>query len=363
MAFIVSCLLSSMLGFFIIKTKDYHLGFTSDHNHGIQKFHKERTPRIGGVVLIFGLLGGLIVDTVYGDLTFILPVGLAISAFPVYFMGMLEDFTKKVHATPRFVMSIVSGVSFYAFLNAGITQTGLYWFDTNLLSIPLASLILTTVIIAGVSNATNIIDGFNGLLLGFAVMATAGISWISYQVGDHQILSMSVILLGSIFGLILFNFPKGQILTGDGGAYLIGYLLSALSILLVNRNDEVSPWFPMLLLLYPITETIFSIIRRILVDNSSPFDPDNKHLHTLVYRLISEREEGNHASNSNFKLGLNLNAQTSLLIWPLMLSSILPSLIFWQNTTLLMIANGLFILGYYSLYKKLSHSSKSLSYN
>lgn len=363
MSFIVSCLLSSILGFIILKTKAYHLGFSSDNAHGIQKFHKQRTPRIGGIVLIVGLLSGVIVEIVSGNLTFILPVGLAISVFPVYFMGMLEDFTKKVHATPRFVMSIVSGVCFYAFMNVGITQTGLYWLDTHILSIPMISLILTTVIIAGVSNATNIIDGFNGLLLGFAVMATAGIGWVSYQVGDQQIFSMSAILLGSVLGLTLFNFPKGKIFTGDGGAYLIGFLLSALSILLVNRNDEVSPWFPMLLLLYPITETIFSIIRRIIIDNSSPFDPDNKHLHTLVYRLISEREKENQTPKANFKLGINLNAQTSLFIWPLMLSSILPSLIFWQDTSLLMIANGLFILGYYSLYKKLFQSSKSLSFN
>ena len=348
-----------MLGWLILKTKGYHQSFTSDNNHGIQKFHKEITPRIGGIVLIFGLFGGLVFETTFGNLTPILPIGLAISLFPVFFMGMLEDFTKNVHATPRFVMSIVSGVSFYAFLNAGITQTGLYWFDTNLLSIPLVSLILTVVIIAGVSNATNIIDGFNGLLLGFAVMASASISWVSYQVGDQQILSMSIILLGSLFGLILFNFPKGKLFTGDGGAYLIGYLLSALSILLVNRNEEVSPWFPMLLLLYPITETIFSIFRRIIVDNASPFDPDNKHLHTLVYRYISEKNNDKPKSKSNAHL--NLNAQTSVLIWPLMLCSIVPSLVFWQNTTVLMIANGLFILGYYSLYKKLSNLSNNSS--
>ncbi len=353
MSFIISILLSSIVGLLIIHTKRYHEKFTADKIQGVQKFHTELTPRIGGIVILIGIIGGLGYEMTYGELQAILPIGLAIALFPVLFMGILEDFTKKIHANSRFVMAIISGVSFYAFLNVGITQTGFYWLDTYALSIPLVSLLLTTVIIAGVSNATNIIDGFNGLLLGFSVMAAAGISWVSYQVGDQQILSMALILMGSIIGLILFNFPKGKIFTGDGGAYMIGFLLSALTILLVNRNQQVSPWFPMLLLLYPITETVFSILRRVIIEKSSAFDADDKHLHTLVYRKVSQK-----------KVGLiNHNAKTSLLIWPLMFSTILPSIAFWENTGTLMVANGLFLLVYYIAYRKLSSHNGISSFN
>lgn len=361
MSFIIAVLLSNIAALFIIKTKAHHQSITADQKQGVQKFHTDVTPRIGGIVILLGLVGGLVYEVNMGNLDLVLPIGLAISLFPVFIMGILEDLTKKIHAYSRLLMAITSGIAFYTFLKVGITNIGLYWFDTYLLSIPIVSLCLTTVIIAGVSNATNIIDGFNGLLLGFAVMASAGISWVSYQVDDTQILSMSIILLGSIFGLMILNFPKGLIFTGDGGAYLIGYLLSALSILLVNRNEEVSPWFPMLLLLYPITETVFSIFRRIIVDNSSPFDPDNKHLHTLVYRHISQIDKNQLNSKVNLDSNMNYNAQTSILIWPLMLCSIAPSLVFWRDTNLLIIANGLFLIGYYSLYRKLSCNNKSVT--
>lgn len=350
MSFIISSIFASSLGLLILLTKKHHQNFTADSSHGVQKFHKSLTPRIGGLVLVSGLMAGLIYELSVGNLEFILPVGLAISVFPIFLMGIIEDFTKAIHANTRFIAAIISGTSFYVFLSSGITQTGLYWLDIHVLSIPPVSLVLTTIIIAGVSNATNIIDGFNGLLLGFSLMATAGIAWVSYQVGDHQILSMTGILMGSIFGLIIFNFPKGKIFTGDGGAYLIGFLLSTLSILLVNRNHEVSPWFPMLLLLYPMTETIFSIFRRAIIENTSPFDADNKHLHTLIYLSISQKKE----------TFINNNAKTSLLIWPLMLCTILPSLIFWENTSLLMITNGLFLLGYYCIYRRLSGISEEL---
>ncbi len=350
MSFIISSALASFVGLLIILTKKYHQQITADGQDGVQKFHEEITPRIGGIVLSIGLAGGVSYEIYMGNLGFTLPVGLAISLFPVFFMGMIEDFTKNINADCRFVTAIISGISFFLFLNVGITQTGLFWLDSHILSIPLVSLLLTTVIIAGVSNATNIIDGFNGLLLGFAIMATAALCWVSYQVGDQQIFSITVVLMGSIFGLIIFNFPKGKLFTGDGGAYMIGFLLSALSILLVNRNQAVSPWFPMLLLLYPMTETLFSMFRRILVEKTSPFDPDNKHLHTLIYRSISQKE-------ATF---INHNAKTSVLIWPLMLCTVIPSILFWKDTTLLMITNGLFLLGYYALYKRLLHNCESL---
>ena len=350
MSFIIASSVAAVVGLLIIITKRYHQHITADEQEGVQKFHSDVTPRIGGIVLLSGLVGGLFHEIYTGNLSFTLPVSLAIAVFPVFFLGMIEDFTKSIGAGCRFVAAVISGVSFYLILNAGITQTGLSWLDSGILSIPLISLLLTTVIIAGVSNATNIIDGFNGLLLGFAIMATSALCWVSYQVGDQQIFSITVVLMGSIFGLVIFNFPKGKLFTGDGGAYMIGFLLSALSILLVNRNQAVSPWFPMLLLLYPVTETLFSMFRRILVEKTSPFDPDNKHLHTLIYRSISHKEE----------TFINHNAKTSVLVWPLMLCTIIPSILFWKDTTLLMITNGLFLLGYYALYMRLLHSCESL---
>jgi UDP-N-acetylmuramyl pentapeptide phosphotransferase/UDP-N-acetylglucosamine-1-phosphate transferase len=60
---------------------------------------------------------------------------------------------------------------------------------------------------------------------------------------------------------LIWNYPRGKIFLGDGGAYLLGFWLAELSVLLVVRHPEVSPWFPMLLLVYPIFETLFSMYR------------------------------------------------------------------------------------------------------
>ena len=72
---------------------------------------------------------------------------------------------------------------------------------------------------------------------------------------------------------------------GDGGAYLIGFTLGALCIALVQRNAEVSAWFAVLLLVYPLTEVGFSVWRRRVAKGKPIGIPDAAHLHHLIYRL------------------------------------------------------------------------------
>ena len=96
------------------------------------------------------------------------------------------------------------------------------------------------------------------------------------------------------------TFLRGKIFLGDSGAYIIGFLLAILSILTVKRNPEISPWFPIAVLAYPIFETLFSIYRRKFIQKKSPLKNDGLHLHTLIYRRITKG-----------------NPKTSLYIWPL----------------------------------------------
>lgn len=63
----------------------------------------------------------------------------------------------------------------------------------------------------------------------------------------------------------------GKIFLGDGGAYLLGYFIAEISVLLVLRNPEVSPWFPLLVVAYPVVEALFSIYRRNILKGVSAF--------------------------------------------------------------------------------------------
>jgi UDP-N-acetylmuramyl pentapeptide phosphotransferase/UDP-N-acetylglucosamine-1-phosphate transferase len=133
---------------------------------------------------------------------------------------------------------------------------------------------------------------------------------------------------------------------GDGGAYLIGFWIASLSILLVSRHSEISPWFALLINGYPILETIFTIYRRKIHQGKSPGLPDGIHFHTLIYRRILG------ADTHENKL-FTSNAKTAPYLWVLAGMSIAPAVLWWHSTPIMMTACLLFIVIYVWLYARI----------
>ena len=331
--FTVSLLLSIVITYAIIRYQHLHQAHSHDHDlSGVQKFHTEAVPRIGGVVLMAGVLIGQP------------PLWLVLSALPIFVGGVLEDLTKRVSAKNRLLLAFLSAaVAFYE-LDIGLLSLGWSWFDNHILVYPSVSLALTIVMVGGVSHATNIIDGFNGLLLGFVLMVLSLFCWVAFQLDDQFMLSLLLSTIGSLLGLLLFNFPKGRIFAGDGGAYLLGFLLAVFSLMLVKRHQEVSPWFPLLVLSYPVFETVFSIYRKKFLRGISPGLPDGIHLHMLVYKRLIPRYFG--ISDRGWKR----NALTSVVMWFFTLPALLPALLWWDQQWVMILSIIVFCFYYVRFY-------------
>jgi UDP-GlcNAc:undecaprenyl-phosphate/decaprenyl-phosphate GlcNAc-1-phosphate transferase len=137
-------------------------------------------------------------------------------------------------------------------------------------------------------------------------------------------------LVSSLFGLFVFNFPLGKIFIGDGGAYFIGFMMAIIGLMLGIRNEEVSHWFILLLFIYPLYETVFSIYRKKIVRGTSPSQPDGYHLHMLIYkRLVKCKTFKNNK--------VMCNSVTSPFLWVLSLVGIIPAIIWYDNQTMLII--------------------------
>ena len=103
-------------------------------------------------------------------------------------------------------------------------------------------------------------------------------------------------------GFAVFNFPRGRLFCGDAGAYLIGYLIAVIVILLVLRQKTVSPWFALAVVIHPVTETLYSAWRRWRL-GLSPTHPDARHMHSLWAANMQQR-----ADESGLRIGLGTNA-------------------------------------------------------
>ena len=331
----------------ILVTRRFHGKYSLDHDtQSPQKYHAVAVPRIGGVALFVGLVVGAVFHGLQGDDQLYLSKWAGIAALPVFLGGLLEDVFKKISARDRLLLAFLSAAIAYYELGIGLRAVGWEFFDTTILSQPGISLILTVFMVGGVAHSTNIIDGFNGLLIGFSLLVLGAFLWVLTVVNDYNLTIYTAILVGGLGGALVFNFPKGRIFLGDGGAYLIGFLLAVLALLLVSRHPKISPWFPLAAMAYPVVETLFSIIRKTLIERRHAMVPDSKHLHMLVFEKISPQVMS--------LFHINRNAATSVVMWSVGLSSILPSLLFWDNTFACLIIFGVFSGGYTLLYLRLS---------
>lgn len=342
---IITFFLSIATTLITLRYKHLHSHLSNDSEmSGPQKFHKTAVPRIGGACIYLSLLISSLIlfyqNKIYATLFLLILCG-----FPCFAIGLIEDLRKNISVKIRFLGIIFSSILSGIFLNTWITKTGVPIID-QLLSVQIICVIFTCFCITGIANAYNIIDGFNGLSSMVALITIIAIGFISFKVGAHVTTICTLIIASGILGFFIFNFPQGLIFLGDGGAYLIGYIVGCLSILLVNENPSVSPFFAILVNAYPITETIFSIFRKIS-QGKSPTVPDGIHLHSLIYRKLIKFTKP--YSNPK-KWRLNKNARTSPYLWLLSTLSTFPAIIWWNNSIYLVVSISFFAIIYIFLY-------------
>ena len=271
------------LSYLIVATKKYHGQITLDQSHGIQKIHNTPTPRVGGVGIFFALVvvafALRLESTLYSN--------FVIALIPAFSAGLIEDLTKRVNPGTRLFAILLSGVSAYFLTGYRLSEIGISLIDP-LFSILWFSVVFSAFAVAGVANAFNIIDGCNGLAGFTAKISFLGILLVALRAEDMQIAHISLIFSAATLGFICLNWPGGRLFLGDGGSYAIGFAIGWLALMLVERNSQVSPFAGLLVCIYPITEVLFSIVRR-HARNHNATSPDRLHMHSLLGRRYVNR--------------------------------------------------------------------------
>jgi UDP-GlcNAc:undecaprenyl-phosphate/decaprenyl-phosphate GlcNAc-1-phosphate transferase len=267
-----------------------------------------------------------------------------LSALPLFGIGITEDLTKHIGVRIRLIFAFLSGLLFLYFFDIHAIRLDIPIIDT-LMGYSAVAIFFLAFAITGLANAYNIIDGFNGLASMVAVIAATAILYIAFKVQDPLVMSLTFMIIGSMIGFFIWNYPKGLLFLGDGGAYLIGFLIALASVLLVVRNSSVSPWFALMVNAYPIFETIFTIWRRSIHRERSPGLPDGAHFHSLIYRRIMRwvRHNNQHDPYRN-------NAKTSPYLWILSSIGVVPAIVWWNETRMLMLTSIMFIAVYVYVY-------------
>jgi len=216
------------------------------------------------------LFGGI-----FGGATLLLAIGLA------------DDFLDlspalKLLAQVFAAMLAVSGGLSLRLISFGPGMTvALGW-----IGIPLAVLW-----IVAVTNAFNFIDGLDGLAPSIGIVGFGATAISAAILARTDVLLVSMVLIGALFGFLRYNFAPARIYLGDGGSLLIGYLLATLSF-----EGATSPttgsliYVPLFALALPLIDAAVAVVRRWL-RHMPVWKGDHRHIHHRVLATgLSKRE-------------------------------------------------------------------------
>ncbi len=273
--FSIAIAIGVLVHFILIRVSHKRGLFIDDHESDLpQKLHKTPTPRIGGLgVFLAAIL--FVIDNKIG-------VCILGCSIPAFLSGLFEDLFANMSPKKRLLIMVASASMAIYFCGAVVTDFGIfttpYWLGV----------VISFIAILGLINGANLIDGFNGLLSGSSLITFISFAYISYKVGDAAMLQINLVLVAAMLSFLVFNYPKGLIFMGDGGAYFIGFIMAVISMLLVKNNPSINPFFVLACIIYPVLEVIFSFVRRGIINKTNPLEPDDKHLHTYVNRALAK---------------------------------------------------------------------------
>jgi UDP-N-acetylmuramyl pentapeptide phosphotransferase/UDP-N-acetylglucosamine-1-phosphate transferase len=332
--------LAFLLCILMVMTKDLHGKFTFDSTIGVQKFHTNPTPRTGGAAMYPALWAACLLSPESVQQIF-RPMLLA--ALPAFAFGIAEDLTKRVGVAERLLATMASGVAAWWLTGVSMSRLDVWGLDQLMTVLPL-SVAFTAFAVAGVANAVNIIDGFNGLASGTLIICFLALGLIA-QDTDYELAVLCLLLAAVCFGFLIVNFPLGMIFMGDGGAYLMGFLLGWVGVLLPMRNPEISVWTPLLVCAYPVLEVVVSILRRRARQHGAGH-ADRLHLHSLVKSRYIRKRMG------HLKPSLR-NAAVSPFMWAYAMLPAVWAVVFRESRPLLIVGFALSFCVYLLIYSRL----------
>ncbi len=255
-----------------------YLGYFDKPNK--RRIHRIPTINTGGLIIYLFFLSVIS----QGEFNYNIELIVSIGCF-VCLTGFIDD---RINLNPSSKIVLIIIPSIYLIFNGiSISDLGQYEYLGNLklgkFQIPFLLLAIGLLI-----NATNYIDGIDGLLLIFFLSCLIYYILLIDDIDTINLLKFFAV--ASFLNLILNLLPsknKFKVFSGDSGSLFIGFFISFITIDLYN-SFGIHPTILIWPLWYPVYDFLFVSINR-LINKKSIFKPDNTHFH----HVISNKFKGN----------------------------------------------------------------------
>lgn len=253
------------------------------------KPHHRPIPYLGGVAIFFGWAAGMLLalelfasaplgtegvhkPSLDGTLT----LGILIAGLGITSLGLFDDI-RLASPVAKLAGSVVVGMVLVLFglgddtLLLFLRSTGIAAGDLPHGLVLAISILLTLFIVLGACNATNLIDGLDGLCsgvlgimaAGFLVLAVYLHLWSDWDPLDVQRVVLSSAMMGAALGFLPYNRNPAKIFMGDAGSMLLG-LNAAILLLLFAKSSNTLRWMLGSLMIFglPLGDMLLTLVRR-----------------------------------------------------------------------------------------------------
>lgn len=236
-----------------------------------RNIHVSSTPRLGGLAIFCGFMSALTIFGRMGDGIKHLLAGCLL----LFFIGIKDDIISVSVFKKFFVQVLATGIiMFMADIRITSFQGAFGVYDLNIGT----SYAFTFLVIVGITNAINLIDGMDGLA-GSILLVIAVIFGIYFYRMNSPYAFVAFSFAGGILGFLRYNIFKASIFMGDTGSLVGGFIVSVLAIKFIElRADSASPALAVAILAIPTFDTLKVFAIRIF-KGRSPFSPDKNHIH------------------------------------------------------------------------------------
>ncbi|MGB6607359.1 MAG: MraY family glycosyltransferase [Atribacterota bacterium] len=245
---------------------------------GHRKIHEEAIPNLGGIVIFFGfLLGLLLIVPIEGQAK-----ALLIGGVIILLLGVVDDIA-NLSPKHKFLIQMIPALIVIIY-NSDLINS---FIVNQLKSLDLLGYLLYPILIfwiVGITNSINLIDGLDGLACGVSLIALVAFLILGLRQNLETLSLISIALAGSILAFLRFNFYPAKMFLGDSGSTFAGFMLASVGALWVlNSGNAFFILIPIIVLALPIFDTLFAIWRRYRRHHPI-FQADKGHLH---HRLLA----------------------------------------------------------------------------
>jgi len=282
-----------------------------------RKKHKSPIPLSGGMAMFIAIAVGFVVFVLFAEGADPALVAVLGGAGLIVCIGLVDDYSKargkEFPVWPRLVVHF--GAATIAFA-AGIRFTGFFnHFTDTYIYLPIAlQFILTVLWFVGLVTAFNFMDGLDGLSGLLALVSGTTFFIVAIYMGQPESAFLAVIFVAAVAGFLRFNFPPARVYMGDSGAYLLGYLLAAISLHgAFKQATVVSLVIPILAMGVPIFDAMLVVVRRLMARQPAHV-ADSSNITHFHFRLLKDGMKPSHVLALIFLVSACLNLTSIILM-------------------------------------------------